>query len=94
MSNISKIIYYGAVQNIIFYGLQSAMFAMMFDDEERDEDFFEKKRDRVLNGSLDTILRGMGVGGAVISTIKNTAIKYAENQKKDNYYRENHGYYK
>ena len=83
MSNISKIIYYGAVQNIIFYGLQSAMFAMMFDDEERDEDFFEKKRDRVLNGSLDTILRGMGVGGAVISTIKNTAIKYAENQKKD-----------
>ena len=83
MSNISKIIYYGAVQNIIFYGLQSAMFAMLFDDDEKDEEFFEKKRDRILNGSLDTILRGMGVGGAVISTIKNTAIKYAENQKKD-----------
>ena len=83
MSNISKIIYYGAVQNIIFYSLQSAMFAMLFDDDEKDEEFFEKKRDRILNGSLDTILRGMGVGGAVISTIKNTAIKYAENQKKD-----------
>ena len=24
----------------------------------------------------------MGVGGAIISTIKNTAIKWAENQKK------------
>ena len=83
MSNISKIIYYGAIQNIIFYGLQSAMFAMLFDDDEKDEEFFEKKRDRILNGSLDTILRGMGVGGAVVSTIKNTAIKYAENQKKD-----------
>mgnify|MGYP003111767150 FL=1 len=83
MSNISKIIYYGAVQNIIFYSLQSAMFAMLFDDDEKDEEFFEKKRDRILNGSLDTILRGMGVGGAVISTIKNTAMKYAENQKKD-----------
>ena len=83
MSNISKIIYYGAIQNVIFYGLQSAMFAMLFDDDEKDEEFFEKKRDRILNGSLDTILRGMGVGGAVISTIKNTAIKYAENQKKD-----------
>ena len=59
------------------------MFAMLFDDDEKDEEFFEKKRDRILNGSLDTILRGMGVGGAVISTIKNTAMKYAENQKKD-----------
>jgi hypothetical protein len=82
MSNISKIVYYGAIQNIIFYGLQSAMFAMLFEDDEKDEEFFEKKRDRILNGSLDTILRGMGVGGAVISTIKNTAIKYAENQNK------------
>jgi len=82
MSNISKIIYYGAVQNIIFYGLQSALFAMLFEDDEKDEKFFKNKRDRILNGSLDTILRGMGVGGAVISTIKNTAIAYAENQKK------------
>ena len=41
------------------------MFAMLFDDDEKDEEFFEKKRDRILNGSLDTILRGMGVGGAV-----------------------------
>ena len=82
MSNVSKIIYYGAVQNLIFYGLQTAMFAMMFDQDEKDEEFFSKKRDRILNGSMDTILRGMGVGGAVISTIKNTAIKWAENQGK------------
>ena len=82
MSNVSKIIYYGAVQNLIFYGLQTAMFAMMFDNDEQDEEFFSKKRDRILNGSMDTILRGMGVGGAVISTIKNTAIKWAEQQGK------------
>ena len=82
MSNVSKIIYYGAIQNLIFYGLQSALFAMMFDDEDKDEEFFDKKRDRVLNGSLDTILRGMGVKGAIISTIKNTAIKWAEQQGK------------
>jgi hypothetical protein len=83
MSNISKIIYYGAIQNIIFYSLQTALFAMMFDDDDQDEEFFDKKRDRVINGSIDSILRGMGVGGAIISTIKNTAIKWAENQKKD-----------
>ena len=82
MSNISKIIYYGAVQNIIFYGLQTALFAMMFDDDEKDEKFFAKKRDRIINGSIDSILRGMGVGGAVISTIKNAAIKYAAQQEK------------
>ena len=82
MSNISRIIYYGAVQNIIFYGLQTALFAMLFEDEEKDEEFFAKKRDRVINGSIDSILRGMGVGGAIVSTIKNTAIKWAENQGK------------
>ena len=82
MSNISRIIYYGAIQNFIFYGLQTALFAMMFDDEERDKEFFEKKRDRIINGSIDSILRGMGVGGAIISTIKNAAMKIAANQKK------------
>jgi hypothetical protein len=82
MSNVSKIIYYGAVQNVIFYGLQTALFAMMFDDDEQDEEFFSKKRDRIISGSIDTILRGMGVGGAIVSTIKNTAIKWAEQQGK------------
>ena len=84
MSNISRIIYYGAVQNVIFYGLQSALFAMLFDDEEdeKTEKFFKTKKQRVIQGSIDTILRGMGVGGAVISTIKNTVIKYHEEQGK------------
>ena len=33
-TNISKIIYYGFVQNLIFNALQSALFMLMFDDEE------------------------------------------------------------
>ena len=36
-TNISKILYYGAVQNAIFTGLQQGLFAMLFDDEEDDE---------------------------------------------------------
>ena len=83
MANISKIIYYGAIQNAIFYGLQTALFAMAFSDDEKDEEFFKKKRDRVINGSIDSILRGMGVGGAIISTLKNTAMKFAAEQGKD-----------
>ena len=82
MSNISRIIYYGAIQNLIFYGLQTAVFAMAFDDDDEDKEFFEKKRDRIINGSIDSILRGMGVGGAIISVIKNAAINFAKEQDK------------
>lgn len=86
MSNISRIIYYGAVQNIIFGALQTALFAMLFsEDDEEDEKtkkFFKTKKDRVINGTIDTILRGSGVAGAIVSTIKNGLIKYHENQGK------------
>jgi len=86
MSNISRIIYYGAVQNLIFYGLQSALFAMAFEDDQeedaKNEKFFKNKKQRLLNGSIDSILRGSGVGGAIISVLKNAVIKYGEQQEK------------
>jgi len=84
MSNLSRILYYGTIQNVIFYGLQSALFAMMFGDSD-DEEFFEKKKDRIIHGSIDSILRGSGVFGAILSTLKNTAMKiHAEQGKKWN----------
>ena len=86
MSNISRIIYYGAVQNIIFGALQTALFAILFseDDEEdqKTQKFFKTKKDRVINGTIDTILRGSGVAGAIVATVKNGLIKYHENQNK------------
>ena len=82
MSNVSRILYYGGMQNLIFYSLQSALFAMLFSDDEEDEEFFGKKQERIISGSIDTILRGMGVGGAVISTVKNTIIKVLEKEGK------------
>jgi hypothetical protein len=75
-ANISRILYYGAMQNLIFYTLQSGLFALMFSDDERDEKMFNERREYVLNGISDSLLRGMGVGGALISTIKNLSIKY------------------
>jgi hypothetical protein len=87
MANVSRIMYYGAIQSMIFYGLQSALFAMMFDDDEQDEEFFDKKKDRILNGTLDSLLRGMGVGGAVVSTIKNYVVKLVDNSKSDAYFK-------
>ena len=80
-THVSKIIYYTAVQNFIFYALQSAAFALLFGNSD-DEEFADKKKLRIANGMMDTVLRGMGVGGAVVSTIKNMIIKFAEQDKK------------
>ena len=91
--NISKILYYGFIQNFIFSSLQSGLFALIpgFDDE--DEDLTDEEADklaskeeakitRVLNGMLDTVLRGSGVYGAVTSTLKNTLMEYAKQEEK------------
>ena len=86
-SNISKILYYGAAQNLIFGSLQQALFRFMFDDDEEKTDgekALEKERAtfRLVNGSIDSILRGIGVAGAIASTLKNMIIKFAEEDKK------------
>jgi hypothetical protein len=77
---MSRIVYYLAIQNLIFLSLQSALFAAMFDDDEDDERFL-KKKERIINGSIDSVLRGAGVWGAVVATLKNMAIKRLD--KKD-----------
>jgi len=81
MSNMSRILYYGAAQNLIFYSLQTALFAVMFGDDE-DEEAFLTKKERVIQGSIDTILRGSGIYGVAISTLKNMAIKFMEQREK------------
>ena len=68
-ANVSKLIYYGVVQNIIFNALQQAVFAIGFGDEEEEKD--EKRVTRTLNGMLDSLLRGLGIAGATTSVIKN-----------------------
>lgn len=91
--SISKILYYGFVQNFIFSALQSALFAMLpgFDEEDEDltdeeaqklSDKEEAKIARVLNGMMDTILRGSGIYGAVGVTLKNTMMEYAKQEEK------------
>ena len=80
-THISKIIYYGAVQNLIFYGLQQALFAAMFGDDEEDE-IDENKKAKLANGMLDSLLRGSGLAGAVVSTVKNVIIKFMEESEK------------
>jgi hypothetical protein len=37
-SNISKIVYYGAIQNLMFNAMQSGLAWALFDDDEEDEE--------------------------------------------------------
>ena len=80
-TNISKIIYYGVAQNLIFNALQQALFAITFGEDEEED---EKKVVGIANGMLDSILRGTGIGGAVFTVIKNAGIKLAKESAKDN----------
>ena len=88
MANIQGIIYYGVVQNLIFGALQTGLMFILFgfdDDEERKE----KLELRVANGALDTLLRGTGIYGAGISTLKNVLLKWKEEREKPAWKREN-----
>lgn len=84
VENLSKIAYYGFVQNLIFSSLQSALFALIpgFDDEEEDDAKLEDKAIRTANSMVDTILRGSGLAGAVVSTLKNAIMRYQKEDKK------------
>tara|TARA_A100001391_G_scaffold12407_3_gene7398 strand:- start:849 stop:10592 length:9744 start_codon:yes stop_codon:yes gene_type:complete len=69
--HISKIIYYGFVQNLIFNAMQQAVFALGFGDDEEDDEKKNEKYYDTLNGMLDSTLRGLGIGGQAVSVVKN-----------------------
>ena len=81
-TNISKIIYYGVAQNLLFNALQQALFAFAFDDDEEDTEEQEKKYVGIANGMMDSLLRGMGLGGAVVSVGKNAIIRIINEMEK------------
>jgi dephospho-CoA kinase len=90
-THVSNIVYYGAIQNLIFNTLQSAAFALGFgDDDETDEAKAKKKEDKayeVANGMIDSQLRGLGIFGTASVAVKNTLMTlYKEHNKKGSKY--------
>ena len=75
--NLSKIAYYGLIQNVIFTSLQTAIFAALGDEDE-----WDTRKERVANGMIDSILNGMGLTGAVAVTIKNGYLRYRKEKKR------------
>ncbi len=83
---ISRILYYGAIQNLIFNAMQSGLTWALFDDDEDDEELTEKKKEqkleRTLNGAIDSQLKGLGIQGAVVAGVKNALLTIAEQADK------------
>ena len=79
MSNLSSIVYYVGMQNLMFNALQQGLFAMLFDEDD------EKENDRaasIANGMADSLLFGLGFGGAIISTAKNITMKIMDESER------------
>jgi len=89
-TNVSKIVYYGAIQNLLFNALQSGLAWALFDDDEDDDEEKaeltkknkEEKLTRTLNGAIDSQLKGLGIQGAVIAGVKNALLTIAEEADK------------
>jgi len=86
-TNVSKIAYYGAIQNLIFNSLQQALFAIGFgsDEDEKDPKLKarnEQKITRVANGMIDSQLKGLGIAGNAMVAAKNTVLKIIEESEK------------
>ena len=83
-SNVSKIVFYSTVQNIIFSALQNALFAVTFwDDDDIDKDkMIDAKTERVINNVVDGLLKGTGITGSIVATLKNVVIRIMKEQEK------------
>jgi hypothetical protein len=83
LSNFSRLMYYGALQNIFFSGLQNALFYSWLsgDDEEKD-DVKLNKQIQTANSIVDTVMRASGWWGLGISILKNVGLEaYRQSQK-------------
>jgi len=88
MIRISRVAYYMGVQNLLFHSMQQALFAMVFDDETEEEEL--TRAANIANGMSDSILRGLGFGGAIVSTLKNMVIKFSRQSSKKDVYKQDY----
>ena len=69
-TNVSKIVYYGIVQNLIFNAMQQAIFALAYGSDDEEERTLEDRAGNIADGMVSSLLRGLGYGGAAVDTVK------------------------
>ena len=79
-TNVSKIVYYSTIQNLIFNALSNALFALAFGEEDEEQ---EDKTGRIANGMADSLLRGLGIQGAAVVAIKDALITIYKQANKE-----------
>jgi hypothetical protein len=83
LANIAKMAYYGPMQSMMFYAIQSSIWTSLFDDEgEVTPEQRTRQKERVFMGVLDSFLQGTGITGNALTTIKNTAITWKKEHDK------------
>ena len=87
--HVSKILFYGFIQNAIFSAMQKALFIGLFEGDDEEEDKKKKKKKtaeekafETADDMLDSFLRGSGLAGAIVSTAKNTTQQYFKQREK------------
>ena len=93
---LSRISYYGVIQNFFFVALANALFTLLpgweGDEEEEMDKKAQKERNkqiRTINNMISTLLRGSGIYGAFVDTLKNVVIAYQKEQNKDPFSKDN-----
>jgi hypothetical protein len=93
---ISRISYYGVIQNFAFVALANALFTMLPGWADEEEEELDKKAERernkqirTINNMISTLLRGSGIYGAFVDTLKNVVMAYYKEQGKDPFAKDN-----
>jgi len=79
---LGRITYYMGAQVAMFAGLQSALFAMLLNDEDVTPEKIANTKTYMLQSTTDSMLRGFGVQGAVIAGFKNATLEYFKQSEK------------
>ena len=81
-NNMSKILYYAVLQNVLFNYLQQGLMAKMWGDED-DEDW-AVQNSRFYEGWVGTLLKGSGLKMAVVAGVTKLAFKTYDLMDEDN----------
>ena len=81
--HLSKLLYYGFVQSVAFTAMQNAMFAFSLDEDASfDKDEKSRRLNRMINNMADSQLRGIGIPGAIATTVKNTVVEFQKQKER------------